>query len=443
MKAKKSADATKSVPGRVEKVVQLAVLLILSACAGTGRHLMPAPNLYTQANAPELFTDLPDKLKSNQIDLLYVTDRIPETAEDGSLTYGYGRSRSASFGSAVVSLKPEMNWEAMERASVESDRSTDLTLELNSINELGRFPETPSRIITIDGLPQVHPEDVRASRETSELFRREILRRLALAPKDEILVFVHGFNNDFDDAAFTLAELWHYMGRQHVPVLYSWPAGRGGASGYIYDRESGEFTVYHLKNLIREMSSIPEIRTFHLIAHSRGTDVMSSAVRELALASRSDRGEVPGDIRNSRIILAAPDLDMDVVSQRLIAEQLWRETENITIYTNQSDKAIGLAERFFKSVKRIGRLGAEDISQEGLSSIKQFEGVSFIELMEAEQPSSSHSYFHSDPAASSDLILMVRYGMEPGVENGRPLRPVTAGFWQIEQGYPHPADSKD
>ena len=66
-------------------------------------------------------------------------------------------------------------------------------------------------------------------------------------------MFVHGFNNDFDDAAFTLAEMWHYLGREQVPLLYTWPAGRGGPSGYIYDRESGEFTVYHLKRLIRAL----------------------------------------------------------------------------------------------------------------------------------------------------------------------------------------------
>ncbi|MFB3076629.1 MAG: alpha/beta hydrolase, partial [Lysobacterales bacterium] len=43
---------------------------------------------------------------------------------------------------------------------------------------------------------------------------------------------------------------------------------RGGASGYIYDRESGEFTVHHLKNLIRSLSGTPEIKRIHMYFHS-------------------------------------------------------------------------------------------------------------------------------------------------------------------------------
>ena len=420
-----------------------AAPLLLAGCAGKGRPLMPAPNLYTQEDAPALFTDLPSELESNQLDLLFATDRAPETDKDGRLAYGYGRSHSAAFGSAVVKLEPDMSWDDLERISVESDRSTRLTLEIAEITELGRFPETPHRIVTVDGHPEVHPDDAEAVAEVSEQFRQEMLRRLALAPKDEVLLFVHGFNNDFDDAAYTLAEMWHYMGRQQVPVLFTWPAGRGGPSGYIYDRESGEFSVHHLKKLIRELASITEIETFHFIAHSRGTDVLTSAIRELALTARAFGSKAPTVMRDVHVTLAAPDLDMDVVSQRIIAEHLWRETLNITIYTNRTDKAIGLAERFFKSVKRIGSVGMQDVSQRGLDSFGHVEGVSIVEMQEVEKSSASHSYFHSDPAASSDLILMVRYGREPGVANGRPLVPVADGFWQITPDYPQFDGVKD
>ena len=36
-----------------------------------------------------------------------------------------------------------------------------------------------------------------------------------------------------------IAELWHFLGRQGVPILYTWPAGFGGLRGYTRDRESG------------------------------------------------------------------------------------------------------------------------------------------------------------------------------------------------------------
>jgi hypothetical protein len=49
-----------------------------------------------------------------------------------------------------------------------------------------------------------------------------------------------------------------------------------------------------------------------------------------------------------------------------------------------------------------------------------------------------HDYFHSNPAVSSDLILMMRYHLLPGAENGRPLRVTKNGFWTIDDDYPGP-----
>ena len=419
------------------------MLLTLCGCAGVERTLMPAPNLYTAPNAPPLFSDLPEELRTPQIDLMYVTDRLPEYSGAGSLDYGYKRSPSVAFGSAVVAMRPEMDWEELERLSIARNRSTRLTLKLVSIEERGRFAQTPAHIEVVDGEIRYESEYLEINQKAEEDFRRELLVRLAQAPRKEVVMFVHGFNNDFDDAAYTLAELWHYLGRQFVPILFTYPAGRGGPSGYIYDRESGEFAIYHLKSIIRVLSDIPELESFHLIAHSRGTDVTASAVRELALEARAARAELPDEMQNSHIVLAAPDLDMDVLAQRVIAEQLGRETRNITIYTSRSDKAIGLAEWFFRSNQRLGSLSASDLSEEELSQLALFEGISIVELSKKSRPGSSHGYFHSDPAASSDLILMLRYGKEPGAENGRPLQPIAQGFWEIEPEYPQFSNGQD
>jgi esterase/lipase superfamily enzyme len=404
---------------------------------------MPAPNLYQGENAKTLFTGLPPELMGSQMDLLYVTDRQPENDEEGNFGYGAGRSRSLAYGSAVVNILPEMDWKELERASVARDREPDLELQLISIEEQGRFAETPSPVVVIDGQARPDPEAMEASRVARSAFREEILRRLALAPRPEVLIFVHGFNNTFEYAALTLAETWHFMGREFVPILYTWPAGMGGASGYIYDRESGEFTVHHLKNILSELASIPEIESFHLVAHSRGTDVLSSAIRELSLVARAAGTPDPETFRDSHIVLAAPDLDMDVVSQRIIAEEIGKEVLNLTVYTSQTDKAISLAEQFFKSPTRLGRVNVQNLTPEVLALVENMEGISFVDLQDIDTKGVGHAYFHSDPAAVSDLILTVRYGREPGEENGRPLKPVTANFWQIEPGYPHFGRTED
>lgn len=398
---------------------------------------MPAPNVYQNDHAPKLFDEqLPSELKSTEIDLLFITDRQAETDDEGKLVYGYQRSGSLAYGSAVVSLLPAMSWEELERTSLEENRSKKITMELTSIEERGRFPTTPWSIITIDGKEQFDPDVMDARNSARAGFQAELQRRLAISPKREVLLFVHGFNNTFDDAAITLAEMWHFMGREVVPVLYTWPAGRGGLRGYTYDRESGEFTIFHLKNTIRRLAETPGVEKIHLLAHSRGTDVLTSAGRELLLENRGSGNDPKERFRIEHVVLAAPDLDIDVTLQRLVAERLTLEVGDVTIYTSQEDKAIGAARKLFQSRERVGQLDAMDVDDERRHILGHAKGIAIIDLKETSDRM-GHGYFSSSPEASSDLIMKVRYGLEPGTEDGRPLTRSGLIFWQIHPGYPY------
>jgi hypothetical protein len=46
-----------------------------------------------------------------------------------------------------------------------------------------------------------------------------------------------------------------------------------------------------------------------------------------------------------------------------------------------------------------------------------------------------HSYFRTNPAVSSDLVLLLRYGYKAGSE-GRPLEHIGLTFWRIPSDYP-------
>jgi esterase/lipase superfamily enzyme len=419
----------------ISRAAIAAFLVVLIAGCSSQRVLMPTPNLYQGPQAPALFEDLPEALRGSEIDLLFVTDRRPERDEEGRLRYGHERSYSVAFGSARVTLNPALPWDELERQSLEQDRSTQITLELASVEEQGRFPRTPWSVVrTADGLA-IDPEVKREALRVKEQFEAELQRRLALSPKREILMFVHGFNNQFEDAAETLAEMWHFLGREHVPVLYTWPAGRGGMRGYTYDRESGEFTIFHLKNTIQHLAESAGVEKIHLLAHSRGTDVLTSALRELLLASRAAGNDNLETYRIENVTLAAPDLDVDVTLQRLAAEFLSDEVGEVTIYTSQGDRAISAAQALFSSRERMGRLGLDDVATDRLKDLDNVEGLSFVDLQE-KADRTGHGYFHSSPEASSDLIMTIRYGMRPGVEGGRPLTRVGPVFWRIEPGYP-------
>ncbi len=46
-----------------------------------------------------------------------------------------------------------------------------------------------------------------------------------------------------------------------------------------------------------------------------------------------------------------------------------------------------------------------------------------------------HGYAIDNPAVSSDVIALLRYGRPPGEENGRPLKHLGENFWGIDDEY--------
>ena len=89
--------------------------LLLVGCSSTPK-LMPTPNIYTNGGSyPE--SNVPTDLKSNKIDLLYVTDRDPETTDNNTLEYGIRRSASLGFGSAIVEIGSDLTWQELVEMS--------------------------------------------------------------------------------------------------------------------------------------------------------------------------------------------------------------------------------------------------------------------------------------------------------------------------------------
>ena len=81
---------------------------MLAGCAG--RPLMPTPNLYV--NSPvDPFAKVVPAYQTNEVDVLYATDRLPVQTDEGNLEYGYGRSASLAFGSCVVEIRKMIKFE--------------------------------------------------------------------------------------------------------------------------------------------------------------------------------------------------------------------------------------------------------------------------------------------------------------------------------------------
>jgi esterase/lipase superfamily enzyme len=416
---------------RMKTLMGLALVsFVIAGCSSTPK-LMPTPNIYLNGEGyPE--SSVSEGLRSNKVDVLFVTDRKPETSEGNNLFYGTGRSASLGFGSAIVEIGNDLTWQHLVEISETSSRKSSPPLRVKSRTELGRFPPTPHAFLVVDGKVQQDPRVQDEFEQVASQFRQEINRRMIETGSNEIDIFVHGFHNTFDFAAVSLAEIWHFIGRRGVPMLYSWPAAKKGLFGYFVDRESGEFTIFHLKSMIRLIASFPEVERINILAHSRGTDVVASALRELIIEARA-AGHNPRDLyKIENLIMAAPDLDFDIVRQRLMAEKIGPAFGQITVYATDADKALGLSETLMSGT-RFGRIQTSDLGEQEQAIFSVVKNVAFINVQGA-QSFIGHTYYLNNPSTSSDIIQVINTGSKPG-EPGRPLTHKMLNFWEMPVNY--------
>lgn len=420
-----------------------ALLPLLLACtvgvspSCVNNELMPTPNVYLPPGENP-FADVPEALRSNLLDVLYVTDRGQVFQEGELVAYDHTRSRSLAYGSCNVEIGEGVSWSTLVEESRTARRTTPLPLSIQEIEERGRFPATPFPLApSANGTVVEDPEVLRAYEKTSSALVGEIVSRLGRSDRcKDVYIFVHGYSVDFQRALIVTAELWHFLGRQGVPIAYTWPAGIGGLMGYFYDRESGEFTVHHMREFLRLLLSEDEIHGIHLLCHSRGADVVISALREL-IVERKGAGGWPTNWRKIRnLVIAAPDIDLDVIMQRTAPDRFFMHCSQITVYVSATDRALGLSAWLFTSLRRTGVLRPNDLRSQDLRDLEKAPNLSIIEA-KVNSGFIGHSYFHTHPAVTSDLILLLRHGYRPGDSAGRPLEKTGySNYWILRDGYP-------
>jgi esterase/lipase superfamily enzyme len=334
-----------------------------------------------------------------------------------------------------------LSWQKLAAESRTSRRSKKVILKVDAIQEAGRYPEAVYPFVPGAGITR-DTAYAEAVAQAEQAFQAEVARRLALTPRKRVYVLVHGFANTFDDAAFAMAEMWHFLGREGVPVIYTWPAGHKGLlRGYNYDRESGEFTIFHLKQFLRALAGTPGLEDIVLMAHSRGTDVAASAFRDLFIESAAAGADPIERLRISNVILLAPDMDMEVTTQRFGAEGVMAGAGQVTVYVSENDRAIGAADWLFGSIQRLGTLTAGTLTGKaaGFSARlrSNLERLPMLQCIEFRDKTGfmGHAYYRQSPSASSDLVLMLRYNKQAG-DPARPLKEAFHNYWVIEKGYP-------
>ncbi len=401
--------------------------------------LMPTPNLYGHTS-DNPFANVPPAFRTNTADVIYLTDRAPDGDRAKDPKYGFKRSLSLAFGMTTVGIGNTMSWDDLVTVSRSAERQRQAPMRIIETREMGLFPPVPTREVEHDGQWVESPESVIARRAAEAQFKALVAERLALTPKKEVYVFIHGTGSDFASPMYVMAGLWHFMGRCGVPVVYTWPSSGSGESlgGYDYDRESSEFTVYHLKQFLRLLATCPGLEKVHIIAHSRGTDTALAAIRELNIEISAAGGNTRKALKLGCFVLAAADMDLEVSMQRVSAERLMQVPEQMVLYVSPTDMRLRLASFFFGSKDRLGQSHVGDRTPRRAELLSHLPGIQFIDARVAGSGRGSHFYFYGHPAVSSDLILLMRDNRGPGAANGRPLFREADGLWRIDEDYPAP-----
>ena len=410
----------------------IVLLLFLQGCA-SNRDFMPTPNLFLQEDASQNALTKAQEQDQPELEILYVTDRSNESTSDEFAVYKNARSNAAAFGVATVGLKPDVNWQTLSDATYGDSEKVQICFGDVVAIEHGRYPTSPYLFKAIDGQAIVDDQTIAELNESNAEFRQLILSRLERRDTNDVVLFVHGFNNSFEYAAQTLAGIDHFLQRRQVPILYSWPAGAGGIRGYFVDSESGQFTIFHLKETLRTLMATPEIDNLHIIAHSRGTDVITAALRELIIENRGTETNTKELFGIENLILAAPDLDYGVIRQRLMAEAFGSAFGHITVYSTKGDKALSISQFLVRGV-RFGLLASDDIDKRDKSILERAGNVDFVQAQSIKS-FTGHDYFVSDPAVSSDLLTLINHGTNPGSKL-RPLIHEGGNFWLLPDNYP-------
>jgi esterase/lipase superfamily enzyme len=289
---------------------------------------------------------------------------------------------------------------------------------------------------------------VEAYEKAKHQLQAEIASRLAVARRKEVVLFVHGYHTSFEQAALTMGELCHFLGRDLVCGMFTWPAGgrRGILFGYAVDRESSEYAVEDLLKTIRIIGQTPGVERIHLIAHSRGTDTLASALAELSVEAYALQSSPDREFHIGNVVLVAPDLDGDVALTKIF--KVFSDPDlpfggkadpgalipsatglKVTLYVSPDDKALATANWLMGSIARLGRIDATMLNADQIAEIAALGAIDIIQVR-GRTDFFGHGYLASNPQVSSDIIAMLRYGLRPN-EPGRPLEHVTGSFWQV------------
>lgn len=229
-----------------------------------------------------------------------------------------------------------------------------------------------------------------------QAFWDEIRTTLNERPHDErqSLVFLHGFNVSFEEAAIRAAQIGFDLKVPGVTAFFSWPS-KCSIGHYPADEAAIEASEAAITNFLARFATDTGSETVHLIAHSMGNRGLLRSLHHIAL-----QAEQASNVRFGQIFVLAPDIDVGLF--RNLANVYCRCSERTTLYASSGDIAVR-ASGFVHDYPRAGFIPPVTIVP----------GVDTVEVPKFNLLDLGHAYYAEAAPVLHDMFDLIRHGEPP------------------------------
>lgn len=257
--------------------------------------------------------------------------------------------------------------------------------------------ETPRWWLLEHPDPEDHVMLLEAFKLSEDAFIQSIKSAVERSTNKDVFLFIHGYNNSFEDAARRTAQVTYDLGFKGAVAMFAW-AAKGGMDHYLVDHETATLeSCNHLATFLKLLSDRFPDSKIHILAHSMGNLVLCRAIEELDRQSRAEP-------RFGHIVMAAPDVPARVFIGRY-AEPLKRHAGSVTVYASSVDLALTISSQWLR--RGDPRLGATK------PTVTIVEGIDTVVADDFAKGLLNHAYYAEIQSIIHDLVAAIRLGYNP------------------------------
>lgn len=203
------------------------------------------------------------------------------------------------------------------------------------------------------------------------LDEREFLARLSASARStqgEVSLFVHGYNQNFQQALFRLAQMVGDSQQETSSILFAWPS-QATVAGYVADRDAVIYSRDYLVEMLAALARDGNVSKINLFAHSMGGLLTVEALRQLRLTGQ-DRV-----LDRLQVVLAAPDIDADVFRAQM--NVVGPMEMPLIVLVSPDDRALLVSQRLAGQHERVGAL---DVNDPRVEEAARQANIAFIDI---------------------------------------------------------------